>query len=330
MFIPRIIFSVRSFSFFTILFLYSTLANSALRAQGAEFLTNFPVSCTPGENCWLIDLFDHGPGDAGGVQDFQCGKLATPQSRQTVIGTGRSFAENSVFPPVVAAAAGKVRFVKNTENDDGSGADPDGNTVQIEHPNGYITIYIYLKKDSILVKQGDTVAGGQAIARAGQSGRAREISLGFRVFSDKQDAVDPFRGKCGTTGLWRANQAQYPERFALLDTGISAERPQNSHRDPEITSSTAGKEIFLFIKTMSAAKTDRFEVSLCALKEGGQTSDICFPVKTWQPSDNEGYKYQTISWDLSGDFSAIPGIWRMKLSRNGAELKAWTFTIWKQ
>lgn len=73
---------------------------------------------------------------------------------------------------VLAARSGRVVFV----NDKVKGM---GKTVIIEHPGNYSTLYAYNME--ILVQSGDYVKQGQAIAIAGQTGRAKQPSLHFEI-----------------------------------------------------------------------------------------------------------------------------------------------------
>ena len=54
-----------------------------------------------------------------------------------------------------------------------------GNLLLVSHSNGYITAYGY--NDQLLVKKGDTVKKGQAIAKVGTSGTAPDPRLHFEV-----------------------------------------------------------------------------------------------------------------------------------------------------
>jgi murein DD-endopeptidase MepM/ murein hydrolase activator NlpD len=63
-----------------------------------------------------------------------------------------------------------------------------GNLVLVKHPNGLISAYAHL--DSLLVKRGDTVKGGQVIAKVGDTGGVPEPQLHFELRRGKE-AVDP-------------------------------------------------------------------------------------------------------------------------------------------
>ncbi|MCG3171014.1 MAG: hypothetical protein CALGDGBN_02586 [Pseudomonadales bacterium] len=83
---------------------------------------------------------------------------------------------------VFAVAAGVVLF---------AGRDADyGNLVAIRHSNGYVTRYAHNR--DLLVRPGDIVSKGQAIARVGQTGRASGAHLHLEVLLDGR-TVDPLR-----------------------------------------------------------------------------------------------------------------------------------------
>lgn len=56
-----------------------------------------------------------------------------------------------------------------------------GNFVLIRHDGGEHSLYAHLKHESVVVKAGDVVKGGQMIAKAGSSGNSTEPHLHFQV-----------------------------------------------------------------------------------------------------------------------------------------------------
>jgi hypothetical protein len=87
--------------------------------------------------------------------------------------------------PVFAAAAGTVIETHNEEFDrhtDGPylGA-VGGNTITIDHGNGWQTIYAHLRLDSLRVMTGQHVAAGQQIALVGSAGNSSDAHLHFGV-----------------------------------------------------------------------------------------------------------------------------------------------------
>lgn len=85
--------------------------------------------------------------------------------------------------PVRAAAAGKVVYSDSKMRGFGK-------TVIIDHGDSIQTVYAY--NSEILVRIGDIVARDQIIAKAGDTGRAKEPSLHFEVRRDGEP-VDPLR-----------------------------------------------------------------------------------------------------------------------------------------
>lgn len=81
---------------------------------------------------------------------------------------------------VMAVAAGVVTYSKSRFGY--------GNTVEINHGNGYVTRYAHNK--SVLVEVGETVQKGQAIALIGSTGRSTGPHLHFEVLRQGRP-VDP-------------------------------------------------------------------------------------------------------------------------------------------
>ncbi len=84
--------------------------------------------------------------------------------------------------PVVAAAPGVVSYAR--WNDGGY-----GNLVEIEHPDGSLTLYAH--NDRILVSEGQKVAQGDQISEMGTTGRSTGPHLHFEVHPNDQGAINP-------------------------------------------------------------------------------------------------------------------------------------------
>ena len=84
--------------------------------------------------------------------------------------------------PVLAAASGQVVYA-------GDGIRGYGELVIVKHSDQYVSAYAY--NDSILVKEGDTVAAGQQIARMGSTG-TRGVKLHFEIRKDGEP-VNPLQ-----------------------------------------------------------------------------------------------------------------------------------------
>ncbi|TNC50218.1 M23 family metallopeptidase [Rubellimicrobium rubrum] len=173
----------------------------------------FPVACTPGDDCYLQNLFDHDPGP--GAQDAACGPLAYDGHDGTDIALP-TLAAQQAGVEVRAAAAGIVQGARDGMEDIPQGTDgaPDvadrecGNGVLITHEDGWETQYCHMARGSIAVAQGDQVKVGDVLGRVGLSGQTEFPHLHLTVRTDGQE-VDPFApdapSTCGAlpaTDLW--------------------------------------------------------------------------------------------------------------------------------
>jgi len=101
-----------------------------------------------------------------------------------------------------AARAGTVEWLQesqtanyNPNQPDGPGNTPFpngslqnwGNAVRLRHSGGFTTWYFHIQKNGVLVKVGDVVAQGQAIAISGNTGRSSGPHLHFQVQADSAD-----------------------------------------------------------------------------------------------------------------------------------------------
>lgn len=84
--------------------------------------------------------------------------------------------------PIVAAAAGKVLTA-------GWAEDGFGNKVEIQHPDGSITLYAHTSR--VLTRVGATVHQGQLIAEIGSTGSSTGPHLHFQIHPGGKDAIDP-------------------------------------------------------------------------------------------------------------------------------------------
>jgi murein DD-endopeptidase MepM/ murein hydrolase activator NlpD len=70
-----------------------------------------------------------------------------------------------------------------------------GNLVLVRHDNDFVTAYAH--NSELLVRRGETVRRGQAIARSGQSGSAQQPQLHFEIRRGSTP-VDPQRHLTGS------------------------------------------------------------------------------------------------------------------------------------
>jgi hypothetical protein len=120
---------------------------------------------------------------------------------------------------VLAAADGEVVFVHDGEFDrcalnlqaqmvqceDGGPVTPP-NEITVLHDDGITTRYLHLKKNSILVAEGDRVTCGQAMGLVGSSGNSSAPHVHFMVLDTDGNAVDAFAGRFSHDETYWAEQ----------------------------------------------------------------------------------------------------------------------------
>ncbi len=200
---------------------------------------NIPVGCTIGRDCWVLQQFDHDPGPD--FRDYACGARAYNAHKGVDFGlaTDSDMRRNL---PVLAAAAGRVLRLRDGEPDGiavTQGVDAVskgrecGNAVILEHGGGWETIYCHMRRGSVAVKQGQTVAAGQQLGAVGMSGKAEfaHLHLGVRY---KNNPYDPFLpgglkpGACKSIDALWTPAAAAALQYSPLDmvaVGISDTRP---------------------------------------------------------------------------------------------------------
>lgn len=208
------------------------------RAEAPPLSLGLPIACTPGEDCFVQNYVDHDPGPQS--RDFTCGQLTYDGHK----GTDFRLPDEAALSrdvAVLAAAPGKVLRIRDGMADislrgpdsppvDGKEA---GNSVIIDHGNGWQSRYAHLRRGSILVEAGETVAGGTRIGIVGLSGLTRFPHLHFEVHHEGR-VIDPYAGlgdavSCGQDGvpLWKARTASALayEPTGLLAAGLSGVVP---------------------------------------------------------------------------------------------------------
>jgi hypothetical protein len=111
-----------------------------------------------------------------------------------------------------------------------------GNSVVIDHGEGWETQYSHLRKGSVAVRAGDVVQRGQPLGAVGLSGNTEFAHLHFEV-RHRGKAVDPFVGleatkqcQAGEEPLWQQQTLGLLSYVAtgVLDAGISGAPPSLS------------------------------------------------------------------------------------------------------
>ncbi|WP_116599305.1 M23 family metallopeptidase [Primorskyibacter marinus] len=241
----------------------------AATSAAGEFSLQTPVDCTLGDTCHIQHYMDRAPGPE--VQDFLCGALSYDGHQGTDFALA-TIADMQKGVAVLAAADGTVRATRDGMADRVF-ADADmtaidgrdcGNGVVIDHADGWQTQYCHMRRGSIAVQQGQTVAAGQQLGTIGLSGRTQFPHLHLTLRRDGT-VVDPFEpngvdgcGGADAPALW---QDQFPS-FAggIIDVGLAEAVPDYS----DIKAGKAGQ----MLSTASPAMV------VFGLAYGGQKGDM--------------------------------------------------------
>lgn len=183
----------------------------------------WPVDCVLGQTCFIQHYVDRAPGP--GVQDFGCGSLTYDGHDGTDIALpNRAAMDKGVT--VKAALGGVVLSTRDSVPDAAPFAQGQdcGNGVLIESAAGQEQ-YCHLRRGSVVVSRGQTVAKGATLGLIGQSGMADFPHLHLTIRRGGK-AVDPFSTAqtCGPADeLWADTSPYVPA--GLVQAGISDSVP---------------------------------------------------------------------------------------------------------
>lgn len=215
-------------------------STDAADAEGTIAL-QAPIDCSSPAGCIVRTFVDQDAGDDW--HDFRCGRLTNDGHK----GTDVRVPDGLVLAggvAVLAAAPGVVLRLRDgmadvSVREIGEATIKDreaGNSIIIDHGDGWETQYGHLRRGSIVVEVGDRVAAGQPIALVGLSGNTEFTHLHFELRRIGQP-IDPYTGAamgsgCGDAGspLWTETAAaQLPYReHGLFDSGFAGEVPDRA------------------------------------------------------------------------------------------------------
>lgn len=234
----------------------------------------FPLKCTLGTDCWIIQYPDDDR--SSDWHDYKGGKRTTDGHKGTDIGIANVEKMNQGVQ-VIAADDGIVlatrdgvtdinvkKIGESTVNNIGC-----GNRVAIKHGNGWVTDYCHMKKGSIAVKRGDRVLAGQTLGYVGMSGLTEFPHMHFQV-QHLYDIIDPFSGNIVNNSssmnygnaLWEAKTLRkityYPE--FIYNIGVENSVPkEDALESGEIKRSiinSSAEKIYLWAYVLAIKKGD--------------------------------------------------------------------------
>jgi len=172
-----------------------------------------PVGGVPGRD-WVINNYvdrDQGPG----VRDYRGGRKSYNRHQGTDWDVPNFRWMDRGFP-VLAAADGRVTAVHDGEFDRNVSCGFLGilkppNLVELTHADGTRSRYVHLRRGSVRVRVGQSVAAGEALGEIGSSGCSTAPHLHFEVRGPDGAILDPFQ-----PNLW-TEPPPYENALTVMD-----------------------------------------------------------------------------------------------------------------
>ena len=300
-----------------------------LSAYGqTKFVT--PIDGFPNSDYSIVNYVDLNPvSDPDSDDDYNDynGGTYTYNGHDAIDYTVANFARTDIGLPIVAVASGVVSDVHDGEFDrntcpticnlDGGKA---GNFVTIDHGNGWTTSYLHLRKDSIVVANGDFVGSGSPLGLMGSSGNSSDAHLHFGVrYLD--DVVETY---VAPNTYWASPIPYAGYTPGVLDYGTTDHLPTYA----ELKERPAEREIFPAIPFTPI----HFWVQLHGISAGDQLSVVwkrpngtTYDANSYTANETHyGWHRDDISLPL---FSLATGEWSVEFRRNGVILAADSFLV---
>lgn len=173
-----------------------------------DFPANYPSAVRSrafvyGDNGYINSWFDHAYPDYGEpitdpIRRYDGATTYEAYGGHDGLDFDDSSTDQTTLTSVVAAHEGVVTHVYDTCNQScpgGSCCEYLGNRVEINHKNGYRTVYGHFAHGSLLVEEGDEVSQGQALGTIGTTGSSTGNHIHFEVSAftgNGWQVVDPF------------------------------------------------------------------------------------------------------------------------------------------
>lgn len=201
-----------------LIFFASQLSNKII-AQDIRF--SMPLKGEQGKDYFIGFYVDHD--STPGWKDAHCGSKTYDGHKGTDFFL-RSFKTMDSGVYIYAAADGVVYSVRDGNFDRNKNLIKSNlnysNYIEINHGGKFYSYYFHIAKYSPVVRVGDSVKRGQAIARVGSSGFASNPHLHFEVWDNDHHLVDPFSGNCQAGGTMWVSEPKYDSAVTAFDAGF--------------------------------------------------------------------------------------------------------------
>lgn len=276
--------------------------------DGRHWVINNYVDLIPGTNNGLLDFMGNSGSSAKTYEGHRGIDVDVPTFRSM---------DNDF--PIVAGAPGYVDFVRDSEFDRNMSCTGTWNVVVVKHANGFKSYYGHLKRNSVVVSEGDWVVAGQKLGVVGSSGCSTAPHLHFEVHDCDDNVVAPF-----LEGMF-INPPVYDTPLNFMDASLRNDKVINSSNQiknppPNVTLMQPGDTLSV---GMSLAGGESGDTTTFTIKRPNGST---FSTMTW----NMGQVYRHSFWwnDRTISESNIPlGFWKGEVRTNGALKKTFTFGV---
>ena len=281
-----------------------------------------PLAGTLNQTFFYLNYLDEESGT--GLADYTCG----PKTYNGHQGTDITLANFAVMDSGVAVRAAAAGMVMNTHDGEFdrqkqwiSGAV--ANYVAVRHPDGVVSYYLHLKKNSVAVGIGDLVDAGDLLGYVGSSGFSDIPHLHFELRDSTGMVIDPWAGACGASQSRWSAQLPYQNTFSLYDYGLTdAAMTLDVAKDPppsKAVFTTADARVAMWVELFNAPAGTALEFRLYR-----PDGTLYFSAASTLP------RFFGLSWWWA--WHAIPGYltpgtWRMEYQHNGVTLAGRMFEV---
>jgi hypothetical protein len=285
-----------------------------------KFIT--PLAGTPFQNWGITNYVDVNP-LSGSFADYTGGPYTYDGHTGHDI-TNYNFGLMDAGVPIYAAAAGTVVAVQdgNYDRNTASNSLP-ANYVEIDHGNGWHTLYYHLRTDTILVHVGDAVATGQVLGLMGSSGNSTASHLHFQV-EHNGDVVEP---DYDPNTFWLNPLPYQGAVSAVIGSGVtSAPNPATTDLNAEeqpvdanVFSQASGQQITVWLRTY----TRNGDAIAITFSRPDGTDYTALDYSFTSALSVGGYYH--IDYNLPANLDL--GTWHVGIAVNGSELARDSFQV---